>query len=112
MMKPTKGYYSIVQYCPDLGRIEAANIGVLVFCPETGFLRAMTTRTNGRIIRFFGSEGHDWSRINAFKRGLETRLEKEHTGIKTLEDLQRFIALRANVMQITQPLPIKVVDAE
>jgi len=30
-MNPTRGYYCIIQYCPDLGRLEAANIGVLLF---------------------------------------------------------------------------------
>ena len=43
-MKPSKGYYSLIQYCPDLGRLEAANVGVLLFCPERGFLK-FSTRT-------------------------------------------------------------------
>ena len=38
-MKPSRGYYCIIQYCPDLGRLEAANIGVLLFCPDRGFLK-------------------------------------------------------------------------
>lgn len=37
-----KGYYSIIQYCPDLSRFEAANVGVLLFCPERAFLKALT----------------------------------------------------------------------
>jgi hypothetical protein len=28
-MNTSKGYYSLVQYCPDLGRLEAANVGVV-----------------------------------------------------------------------------------
>jgi hypothetical protein len=86
-MKPVTGYYSVIQYCPDLGRFEAANVGVLLFCPEWHFLRALTSRNNSRIIRFFGSEGHDWARINTFKRGLEDRLQKEVSAIKCVEDL-------------------------
>ena len=39
-MKPSKGCYSLIQYCPDLGRLEAANVGVLLFCPEPHFLKA------------------------------------------------------------------------
>jgi hypothetical protein len=111
-MKPTKGYYSIIQYCPDLGRCEAANVGVLLFCPEKQFLRALTSGRNSRIIRFFGSEGHDRARINTFKRGLEDRLQKESPVIKSVEDLQQFIALRANLLQITPPNSIKVFDPE
>jgi hypothetical protein len=58
-----KGCYSIVQYCPDLGRFEGANVGVLLFCPERAFLKALTIRNYSRIIRFFGTEGHDWKRL-------------------------------------------------
>ena len=111
-MKPAKGYYSVIQYCPDLGRFEAANVGVLLFCPEKHFIQALTSSNNGRIIRFFGSEGHDWARINTFKRGLEDRLQKEVSTIKSVEDLQQFIALRANVLQITPPNSMKVHDPE
>jgi hypothetical protein len=111
-MKPAKGYYSVIQYCPDLGRFEAANIGVLLFCPEKHFLQALTSGNNSRIIRFFGSEGHDWARIDTFKRGLEDRLQKESPTIKSVEDLQQFIAMRANVLQITPPNSIKICDPE
>jgi hypothetical protein len=111
-MKPAKGYYSVIQYCPDLGRFEAANVGVLLFCPEKFFLQAEMSSNNRRIIRFFGSEGHDWARISNFKKGLETRLQKESATIKSIEDLQQFIALRANVLQITQPNSMKVFDPE
>ena len=109
-MNASKGYYSLIQYCPDSGRLEAANIGVLLFRPERHFLKALTTTNNRRIIHFFGSEGHDWTRINAFKRGLEDRLAVEGPEIQTLEQLEHFIAQRANLLQITAPRPMKVVD--
>lgn len=111
-MKPAKGYYSVIQYCPDLGRFEAANVGVLLFCPEKQFIRALTSRNNRRIMQFFGSEGHDWKRINIFKRGLEDRLQNEVSTIKSVDDLKQFIALKANVLQITPPNSMKVNDPE
>lgn len=109
-MKPEKGYYSVIQYCPDLSRFEAANIGVLLFCPESGFLKALTSRNNERIIKFFGREGHDWKRVQAFKKGIEERLQKERSSLRTLDDLQQFIAMRANLIQISDPKPMKVFD--
>lgn len=111
-MSSGKGYYSLIQYCPDLERLEVANVGVLVFCPDRRFLKAMTTCSNSRIMTFFGEEGHDWARIDSFKKGLEQRLQIEGVDIQTLEDLQRFIALRGNLLQITPPRPMKVVDPE
>jgi hypothetical protein len=111
-MNPTKGYFSLIQYCPDLGRLEAANVGVLLFRPEPHFLKARMTRDNSRIIQFFGSEGHDWVRINAFKKGLEDRLALEGPDIQTIEQLEEFIAQRANLLQITPSRPMKVADPE
>lgn len=111
-MKPNKAYYCLIQYCPDRSRLEAANIGVLLFCPEKLFLQARTSRDNARIRHFFGSEGHDWKRINSFKKGLEERLEVEHSKIQSLEDLEKFVATRANEFQITPPRPLKVLRPE
>ena len=109
-MNPAKGYYSLIQYCPDLGRLEAANIGVLLFCPERYFLKALTSNNNRHIIRFFGNEGHDWVRINSFKIGLADRIAIEGRDILTLEQVEKFIAGRANLLQITLPRPMKVND--
>lgn len=111
-MKPTRGYYCIIQFCPDLGRLEAANIGVLLFCPDLGFLRVRTSNNNTRIRHFFGDEGHDWVQINSFKVGIEQRLEVEREDIRTLEALETFIARRANLIQISPPRPMKVKDPE
>ena len=111
-MNPSKGYYCLIQYCPDLGRLEAANVGVLLFCPERLYLKAKTAGNNRRIIQFFGRSGHDWGRVNSLKRGIEERLSKESSEIRSLEDLQRFVALRSNVIQITPPRPIKVFDPD
>lgn len=109
-MTAHKGYYSVVQYCPDRSRLEAANIGVLLFCPELGYLQARTSRDNARIRRFFRSEGHDWARINSFKQGFDERLEAERPDIQSVADLERFIATRGNELLITPPRPMKVYD--
>lgn len=111
-MNTHKGYYSLIQYCPDLGRLEAANVGVLLFCPELQFLKARIARNNRRIITFFGSAGHDRARLNAFKKGMEERLQTEGHDIRTLRDLELFIAKRANMLQITPPRPMTVTDPD
>lgn len=111
-MNAVQGYYSLIQYCPDATRLEAATIGVLLFCPERAFLKALIARSNQRIRRFFGGQEHDWQRINSYKLAIEERLEVEQPGIQTLEDLQQFIALRANRLQITAPRSVAVDDPE
>lgn len=111
-MNPTRGYYSLIQYCPDLSRLEAVNLGVLLFRPEPHFLRARTTPSVQRIRRFFGSQDRDWEQLRALRLAIEERLEVEGNRIQTLADLERFIATRGNEMQITPPRPVRVLHAE
>jgi hypothetical protein len=111
-MTASKGYYSLIQFCPDLSRLEAANVGVLMFCPDKKFLKAKTARGNDRIRHFFGSKSRELKQINSFKKGIEERLGAEKTNILTLDELNTFIATRANELQITPPRPMKVRDPE
>jgi len=90
--------------------LEAANIGVILFCPERGFIRAKTAQGNDRIRRFFGSQDNDWTQINAIKNSIENRLEVASQHFKSLEDLSNFISTRANEVQITPPRPMKVLE--
>ena len=103
-----KGYYSIIQYCPDLSRLEAANIGVLLFCPEVRFIRAKTSAGNDRIRRFFGTDILDKERIALIKHTVEKRLAVDANAFRTLEDLEHFRATRGNEIQITPPRSILV----
>jgi hypothetical protein len=111
-MKPLKGYYSLIQYCPDLSRMEAVNIGVLLFCPEINFIKARTDKTESRVRKLFGLKREDKSRINAMREAIEKRLIVDQENFQTLEDLEKFIQTRANAVQITPPRPMKVFEPE
>ncbi len=112
-MKPVKGYYSIVQYCPHLSRAEGANVGVVLFCPDMKRVEARMTPGNDRVRRFFGGElTADLAQINAAKDALISRLETERERFQTFEDLQKFIDTRANEIIITPARPTKVADFE
>ena len=63
-MKPSRGYYTIVQYCPDPSRLEAANIGVLLFCHSWAFCQVVMSDNHQRVERFFGPHSPDT--LNAF----------------------------------------------
>jgi hypothetical protein len=69
-------YYSIIQYCPDRGRAEAANVGILVLCPALGFVNARTAAGNDRVRRFFGSDSFDRERLKLVKRAIEQRVRE------------------------------------
>jgi hypothetical protein len=107
-MKPTKAYYSLIQFCPDLSRLEAANIGVVLLCPELQFLEVRMAGDNSRIQRFFGRAAFDWSRINSYKLGIKERLEIEGKDFRGPDDLKSFGQRRGNNIQLTAPRPITV----
>ncbi len=111
-MTPNKGWFSIVQFCPDPNRLESANIGVLLFCPALGFLDVRIASDNKRIKKFFGSKDIDLPLVNSFKKGLKERLQKEHKHIVDHEQLMDFVDRRANQVRISPPRSIRVIEPE
>jgi hypothetical protein len=112
IMSATTGYYSLIQYCPDRMKLEAANMGVLLYEPESRFLQARLAKSNERIVRFFGEEAGDLKQIDAMKTILLHRLEAESERIGHVEDLSRFAELLANEIVITPPRAMLVEEPE
>jgi len=112
-MNATKGYYSLVQFCPDLSRLETANVGVILQVPERGFIRAQMASGNDRVRRFFsGQDLGGLEHINIMKQALANRLEVEQDQFKTPEDLRRFAEQQANKLVVTPPRFVKVFNPE
>ena len=108
--KPSKGYYSILQFVPDLERAESANIGVVLFCPERRFLDAKVSTNNDRIIHFFGGKNFDLLRIKAMKASFAERVRGSVASIRSGDDFQLFVDTRANSLRLTDPRPMKVFE--
>ena len=110
-MEPKKGYYTLVQFCPDHSRRESANIGVILCVPDAQFVRARMTTSHDRIRRFWrGAVDLGWLKIA--KESVERRLDVAGASLAHIEDLSRFIATRANQMVLTEPRPVKVINPE
>lgn len=107
-MNPVKGYYSLVQFCPDLSRMEAVNVGVVLFVPERMFVGVQVSAGNDRVKRFFGKDGIDLPQLTALKASLAERLNAEAGRFQTLEDLQSYISTRGNELILTAPRFVKV----
>jgi hypothetical protein len=105
-----KGYYSLIQYCPDPSRLEAANVGVLLFCPALRFVKARLAENNRRIDKFFGHQ--DWDLVKAQKQAIVERLIVDAAHFRTLEDLQDYAGRRANEIQLSPARPLKVRNVE
>ena len=110
-MNPVKGYYSFIQFCPDASRLETVNVGVILLCPERGFLDARTCRANSRVRQAFGRKV-DAKALDMAKRAMENRVRGAREDVHSREDLAEFARLQANALMITAPRPMRVVDPE
>ena len=111
-MKPVKGYYSIVQYCPDRSRGEAANLGVILFVPECDFLQTQLSKNNERVRKFFGTWNFDDHWLKQAKQSLVNRLVEEKKRFQDLSDLQQFVRTRANELIVTDPHAVRITNPE
>jgi hypothetical protein len=112
MNAPAKGYFCIVQYCPDIARQEAANVGVLLFSPEHQFLGARMSPDNKRELRFFKTVADQPGHLATMKNALLERLRIERDEFRSLEDLQRFVNTRANKVILTPPKAVRVTQPQ
>ena len=109
-MNQHKGYYSLIQFCPDPSRLESVNLGVLVYSADHGGLQFQLTESNQRIRKVFGKQ--DWDFIDRIRESVRSRLQTEK--FETVRDLESFITKRASVVQLTplRPLTIGDIDQE
>ena len=107
-MTAHRGYFSLIQFCPDASRLEAANVGVILLCPDLGFLEARTSNGNARVRRFFGRDAFHPAGLSMAKQAMVRRLSVEWEGIPTLAQFQHFVDTRANELRLTAPRPVKV----
>ena len=111
-MEPKKGFFSLVQYCPDYSRMEAANIGIILCVPDAEFIKARMSTSNDRVRQFFGPGSVDPEWLSAVKESLEERIEVMKASLVSIEDFNRFIETRANRLLLTTPRAVKVKDPD
>ena len=74
-MAPQKGYYSLIQFCPDASRQETVNLGVLLFCPASGFLDAKTSSNTRRAEKLVGRRQLARKALKQAQLSIEQRLK-------------------------------------
>ena len=104
-----KGYFSLIQYSPDPSRREAANIGVVLFCPEERFLKVRMSQDNARVRQFFQCNAPGDAHLDAMKASFVAQLEASASNLRTVEDLATFAETLANSIVMTPPRWVKVV---
>lgn len=111
-MPPTRGFFSIVQFCPDLERGECANVGVVLVVPKLQFVEVRFGNDNEAPKRRFGADAYDDARLTLSKRALEGRIRVEGRTWTAGEDLERFARLEGNHLMLSKPRVILVEEPQ
>ena len=105
----SNGFYSLIQFCPDLGRQEAFNVGVAVFCPETRFAAVKLAPGFGPNAPADAAENLEL--FEATKAAFARRFEIEAGRFGGERDMAAFRASGTNPLRLTAPRQIVLRDA-
>ena len=109
-----RAHYALIQYCPDLSRLETVNVGVVLLVPEDRFLGVRVLKNTQRAIRFFGRDRVNADALSASLRSLAERLRHEHEQdtFRTVDDLDAVSSTRGNALLLTRSRPMVTSDPE
>jgi hypothetical protein len=108
----SRGFYSVVQYCPDRFRAEAVNVGLVLLCIDPHAVRVEMTSNHDRVRRLFAIGKPDLKNLKVSTQGLTSRIENSADELRTSEDLAAFAASRANDLRLTEPRLAKLDNIE
>ncbi len=101
----TKGYYSLIQYCPDFSRAEAANVGLVLFQAEPAQASVRVLEDVKPAMRRLGRRGSDANLLRDVQ-AIEYRLR--HERFESVEAFERFVRTRGNQIALTPPRPMRI----
>lgn len=101
-----KGYFSVVQYCPDRGRMETGNVGLLVTCPELDQIETAGIGSFVRLKNFFGFGMFKDDAVAMARDAVLHALDRERP--LTQEAIDAFAAKLANDIVMTPARPCVV----
>lgn len=95
----SKGYYSIVQYIPNIARGEGVNVGVvLIIVDDEAEVYVRMSPDNDRVRKFFGPI--DDALVTYEKKSVENRIN--NTDFKSIDGVRDYIRTRANNIRLTE----------
>jgi len=103
-----RGFYSVVQYCPDRFRAEAVNVGLVLLCVDPHAVRVRMTGNHERVRRLFSIARPELKNLKLSTHGLASRIQKSVDELRTCDDLTAFAASRANDLRLTEPRLAKI----
>jgi hypothetical protein len=107
-MAATKGFFSVIQFCPDLDRGECANVGVVLVDPARSFLDVRMSADNEGPKQHFGKGSFDDTRLAVAKQAIANRLLHEGLSWSEPEQLRKFGRMEGNNLVLSNPRTILV----
>ncbi len=101
------GYYSLIQYCPDPGKLEAANVGVALFDPAS---RQFDFKTVGvrRVHTFFGRGQIGSDQFADLMSSFAVRLKRAGKSFATADEVGTFADALAGEIVMSPPRPVAI----
>ncbi len=103
-----RGYYSLVQYCPDPSRLEGVNVGIVLFCPAVPNLSARFAERRTAVEHLFGEQ--DWHFFEVERTALESRLTRYTEEFPDRERFESFVRTRAGALRLTRLRSVKLAE--
>lgn len=107
-----RAFYSVMQYVPDGARAEGANVGVVLYLPDTGRIEFRTSTSLARVRKFFSPEPKERNWIESAVKTFESRLKKAQGEFPTETEFARFLAARADAVRATAPKLVVLTQVE
>ena len=107
-----KGYYSVIQYCPDRFRAEGVNVGLVLLCLEPHALRVQMTQKFDRVRKLFAISKQDLNSLKIATEAMKSRIASATVDWRTPEELAAFAGSRANDLRLTEPRLAKIADID
>ncbi len=106
--KNYQGYYALIQYRPDAARMEALNVGLVLYSKSFNLLVASIDERS-RTLADHLPGGNREGLLSAAK-GIVNRLNNHFERFPTLDDLQKFVDTRANTVILSPFRSVRITD--
>jgi len=102
-----KGYYTIIQYIPDQGRLESVNIGVVLVIPDLEYVGVSSGYPNSyhRAHAFFPDVDLSW-----LSTAMDSLTNRIRITSPTKLEFGSLINTRANELRMTPLRAMKVIE--
>jgi len=111
-MTTSRGYYSIIHYCPNRRSMECVMVGVILLSEDHHWMGASMVKDNQRAVALFNMTERETSYLELYKASVAHRINAADDADRNFKWLNEYAATRANDLVITPPRMTRVEDPE